>query len=174
MNGYVPVPPARPVVSVSRKSHCRGSAISSAAPGASRRNAPPSNPRSGDSPPMDSENHRRKARYSPQSLRQTEAPRISANLCEPGGTSGDIPRGSSGARCLLAGALSAFNRANGSEVMAFIRRDTPESRARLPSYVRSFRPRDQRKKGTRYRKDTTQSAPEFASAANRGRDRAAR
>ena len=91
-NGYVPVPPARPVVSVSRKSHCSGSHTLSGAFGASSRRAVAFTGALGGSQPIDSENHRRSARCSPYLLARGVAPSMYASRSAPAGISGRMPR----------------------------------------------------------------------------------
>src|SRR5580692_3215172 len=116
MNGYVPVPPISPVVSVSRKSHCRGSLTSAQAPGASRRSASASTEPSGGSHPIASENHLRTDKCSPNELLSAFACNISASRCAPSGSAGEKPRTSlvavSAARQAFRAGFSAVSRSN--------------------------------------------------------------
>src|SRR5579862_1613853 len=86
-NGYVPVPPESPVVSVSKNSQFRKSAAESGAPGAINRNVS-----SEVSKAEGSSHQRRKTKCSPNLLTPVSAPSKEANRSQPPGNSGVYPR----------------------------------------------------------------------------------
>src|SRR5713101_3951020 len=176
-NAYVPVPPASPVVSVSRKSHCDGSERRSLSEGGTLgvRGLTGSNRRSASGfRPQGSgeENHCCTTRCSPKRFFPTAAPSRRAKASDS--STGRAAKSSSAAGRRFAGRSAATRDTRSSKVRISSRAAFPESPAPHLWRARRVLRRGPRTMGSPSRTDMQQSARESSAPANRERERAAR